>query len=50
MPINRRAFLARAGAGSMLAGLPGLIGAQAAFADDDDDERRGDRRVFVYVA
>ena len=50
MPINRRDFLVRTGAGSILAGLPGLVGAQAAFADDDDDQDGGNRHVFVFVA
>jgi hypothetical protein len=53
MPIKRRDFLVRAGAGSLLAGLPGLVGAHAAFADDDDDdddEHEGEQRVFIFVA
>jgi hypothetical protein len=49
MAIKRRDFLVRAGAGSMLAGLPGLVGAEAAFADDDDHEG-GNRHVFIFVA
>jgi hypothetical protein len=49
MAIKRRDFLVRAGAGSMLAGLPGLVGAEAAFADDDDHEG-GNLHVFIFVA